>query len=145
MYNLRLDHRTSIKQVLDIMKTLRDLVVGCQGNLYPATPVFINNRMVMLHALRTVHVPDSPVAENLRKARCCRAYWTHKVLGPIAAHRSLEPRHVNPVSSSTELPTSHLLLLNTASWLAPDVLPTTRLDIRGATSLDTVLEGEARW
>ena len=73
MHNLRLDHRTSIQQVLDIMKTLRDLVVGCLGNLYPATPVFINNRMVMLHALCTVHVLHTSVAGKLRKARCCRA------------------------------------------------------------------------
>ena len=62
-----------MKQALDIIKPLRDLVVGCQGDLYPTTPVFINDMTVMLHALRTVHVPDTSVAGKLRKARCCRA------------------------------------------------------------------------
>ena len=88
-----------MKQALDIMKPLRDLVVGCQGDLYPTTPVFIDNMTLMLHALRTVHVLDTSVAGKLHKARCCRALWTHKVLWPLTAHRSLEPRYANEVSS----------------------------------------------
>ena len=116
-----------------------------ETDLYPTTPVFINDMTAMLHALRTVHVLDTSVAGKLRKARCCRALWTHKVLGPLTAHRSLEPRYANEVSSCADWPTSDLLLLNTASWLAPDVLPTTRLDIRGTTSFETDLEQETRW